>query len=126
MKFKFSSEDKEWHQTLLNAFENILKMKIKPVLVYDQKHFSNYVYKSQARPNSVWAECIKKCGTIWLSPHLSTEPKVETLNTLCHECLHIKYPKLTEKEITKLANKVIPVSTSMTAKKKSFDIIHNQ
>ena len=45
MKFKFSANDKEWHQTLLNTFENILKMKIKPVLVYDRKHFSNYIYK---------------------------------------------------------------------------------
>jgi hypothetical protein len=40
MKFPFSSNDREWRQTLLNAFENILKMKIKPDLVYDRKHFS--------------------------------------------------------------------------------------
>ena len=66
MKFQFTPNDKEWHQTLLNAFENILKMKIKPVLVYDRKHFSKYVY-GKTNPNSIWAECIQECGTIWLS-----------------------------------------------------------
>ncbi|MBS3926806.1 MAG: hypothetical protein KGZ34_08990 [Nitrosarchaeum sp.] len=124
MKFKFSANDKEWHQTLLNTFENILKMKIKPVLVYDRKHFSNYIYKEKTNPNTVWAECIKECGTIWLNPHLSTEPKVETVNTLYHECLHIKYPKMHEREVRKLADKMIPVERSMVRKKKSFDIIH--
>ncbi|MFB5605688.1 MAG: hypothetical protein ACE5RL_03865 [Nitrosarchaeum sp.] len=124
MKFKFSANDKEWHQTLLNTFENILKMKIKPVLVYDRKHFSNYIYKGKTNPNTVWAECIKECGTIWLNPHLSTEPKVETVNTLYHECLHIKYPKMHESKVRKLADKIIPVAQSMVRKKKSFDIIH--
>lgn len=126
MKFKFSSNDMEWHQTLLNAFENILKMKIKPVLVYDRKHFSKYVYKGTVRPNSVWAECIKECGMIWLNPHLSSEPKVETVNTLYHECLHIRYPDLPEKEILRMADKIIPVSPSMTTKKTKFDITHKQ
>jgi hypothetical protein len=124
MKFRFSASDKEWHQTLLNAFENILKMKIKPVLVYDRKHFSNYIYKEKTNPNNVWAECIKECGTIWISPHLSTEPKVETVNTLYHECLHIKYPEMKENEVRKLADKMIPVTSSMIKKKKSFDITH--
>ena len=124
MKFRFSASDKEWHQTLLNAFENILKMKIKPVLVYDRKHFSNYIYKEKTNPNNVWAECIKECGTIWISPHLSTEPKVETVNTLYHECLHIKYPEMKENEVRKLADKMIPITSSMIKKKKSFDITH--
>lgn len=125
MKWKFSSSDKEWHQTILNAFENILEMKVKPVIVYDRKHFSKYVYSSK-NPNSVWAECIKECGTIWLNPHLASEPKVETINTLYHECLHIKYPKMNEKKIRKLADKIIPVTQSMTSKKKKFDITHKK
>ena len=124
MKFKFSANDKEWHQTLLNTFENILKMKIKPVIVYDRKHFSNYIYKGKTKPNTVWAECIKECGTIWLNPHLSTEPKVETVNTLYHECLHIKYPKMHKSEVRKLSDRMVPVAPSMITKKKSFDIIH--
>jgi len=124
MKFQFSANDKEWHQTLLNTFENILKMKIKPVLVYDRKHFSNYLYKNNIKPNAVWAECIKECGTIWLNPHLSKEPKVETVNTIYHECLHIKYPKKNEYEIKRLADMIIPVEKSLTSKKKKFDITH--
>jgi len=124
MKFKFSANDKEWHQTLLNTFENILKMKIQPVLVYDRKHFSNYVYKNSVKPSAVWAECIKECGTIWINPHLATEPKVETVNTIYHECLHIKYPEKSESEIRKLADKMIPVTKSITSHKKKFDIIH--
>ncbi|MGY5150751.1 MAG: hypothetical protein ACW9XA_00575 [Candidatus Nitrosopumilus sp. bin_6a] len=124
MKFKFSANDREWHQTLLNAFENILKMKIQPVLVYDRKHFSNYVYKNNIKPHEVWAECIKECGTIWLNPHLASEPKVETVNTLYHECLHIKYPEKSEREIRQLADKIIPVAKSLTSKKTKFDIIH--
>lgn len=125
MPFQFSASDKEWHQTLLNAFENILKMKIKPVLVYDRKHFSNYVYKNSIKPGEVWVECIKECGTIWLNPHLSSEPKVETVNTIYHECLHIKYPQKTEREITRLANKIIPAAKSLTSQKKKFDITHS-
>lgn len=124
MKFQFSANDKEWHQTLLNTFENFLNMKIKPVLVYDRKHFANYVYKNSISPSAVWAECIKECGTIWLNPHLATEPKVETVNTLYHECLHIKYPKKTEREIRQLADKMVPVTKSITSKKTKFDITH--
>ncbi|MGY5144328.1 MAG: hypothetical protein ACW9XH_07570 [Candidatus Nitrosopumilus sp. bin_32a] len=124
MKFKFSANDKEWHQTLLNTFENMLKMKVQPVLVYDRKHFSNYVYKNSLKPSAVWAECIKECGTIWINPHLASEPKVETVNTLYHECLHIKYPEKSESEIRKLADKMIPVTKSITSQKKKFDITH--
>ena len=124
MKFKFSANDKEWHQTLLNTFENMLKMKIQPVLVYDRTHFSNYVYKNSIKPSAVWAECIKECGTIWINPHLATEPKVETVNTLYHECLHIKYPEKSEFEIRRLADKMIPVTKSITSNKKKFDITH--
>jgi hypothetical protein len=124
MRWKFSENDKEWHQTLLNAFENILELKVKPVLVYDRKHFSKYLYGGGSHPNAVWAECIMECGTIWLNPHLSTEPKVETVNTLFHECLHIKYPKKRERIIRKMADKMIPVTPSMSTKKKKFDIVH--
>lgn len=111
---------------MLNTFENFLKMKIKPVLVYDRKHFSKYVYKGKVHPNTVWAECIKECGMIWLNPHLSSEPKVETVNTLYHECLHIKYPQLPEWEIRKMADKMIPVAPSMSTKKSKFDILHKK
>ena len=126
MKWKFTPSDREWHQTILNAFENILELKVKPVIVYDRKHFSKYVYGGGRRPTSVWAECIKETGTIWLNPHLSSEPKVETVNTLYHECLHIKYPKMHENKVKKLADEVIPVTPSMTTKKKKFDIIHTK
>jgi len=126
MKFKFTPNDREWHQTILNAFENTLKMKIKPVLVYDRKHFGSYLYKKGWKPNTVWAECITECGTIWLSPHLSSEPKVETVNTLYHECLHIKYPKISESKVRKLADKMIPIRPSETTKKKHFDIVHRK
>lgn len=101
-------------------------MKVKPVLVYDRRHFSKYVYKGTLKPNQVWAECIKECGTIWLNSHLSSEPKVETVNTIYHECLHIKYPELSEKEIRKLADKMIPVKPSMIMKKSMFDITHKK
>jgi len=122
-KFGFSANDKEWHQTLLNVFENILDIKVKPVLVYDRKQFKQYLY-SGTNANSVWAECIKESGTIWLSPHLATNPKVDTVNTLYHECLHIKYPKMREEKIRKLADKIIPISASTYTKKKNFDRVH--
>jgi len=125
-KWKFTPNDREWHQTILNAFENFLNLKVKPVLVYDRKHFSKYLYGDGRHPNSVWAECIKECGTIWLNPHLSTEPKVETVNTLYHECLHIKYPKMHERKIHKLADDMIPVTLSMTTRKRKFDIVHTK
>ena len=121
-KFGFSANDKEWHQTLLNAFENILGIKVKPVLVYDRKQFKQYLY-SGTNANSVWAECIKESGTIWLSPHLATNPKVDTVNTL-YQCLHIKYPKMREEKIRKLADKIIPISSSTYTKKKNFDRVH--
>lgn len=126
MKWEFSSDDKEWHQTILHSFENLLSMKVKPIIVYDRKHFSKYVYRGGRHPNSVWAECIKECGIIWLNPHLSTEPKVETMNTLYHECLHIKHPKMSETQVQKLTDKMIPVTPSMTTKKKKFDITHRK
>lgn len=125
-KFKFTPNDKEWHQTIINAFENLLKMKIKPILVYDRRHFANYLYKGGPKPHAVWAECIKECGIIWLNPHLSTEPKVETVNTLYHECLHIKYPKMHENKVREIADKMIPITPSETTKKKRFDIVHRK
>ena len=125
-KYGFSENDKEWHQTLLNAFEKMLKLKIKPVIVYDRKHFKKYLYGGGASANSFWAECIKESGTIWLSPHLSTNPKVDTLNTLVHECLHIKYPDMHENKVRKLADSMVPVAPSTTTKKKQFDLVHNK
>ena len=122
-KFGFSANDKEWHQTLLNAFENILGLKVKPVILYDRKQFKQYLYAG-TNANSVWAECIKESGTIWLSPHLATNPKVDTVNTLYHECLHIKYPKMREERIRNLADKMIPVAASTYTKKKRFDSVH--
>lgn len=101
-------------------------MKIKPVLVYDRKQFSKYIYKGKVGPSQVWAECIKECGLIWLNPHLSSEPKVESVNTLYHECLHIKYPHLSEKQVRILADKVIPVGPAMATKKTKFDITHKK
>ena len=68
--------------------------------MYDRKQFRQYLYAG-TNANSVWAECIKESGTIWLSPHLATNPKVDTVNTLYHECLHIKYPKMREETCTK-------------------------
>lgn len=122
-KFGFSANDKEWHQTLLNAFENILGLKVKPVIMYDRKQFKQYLYAG-TNANSVWAECIKESGTIWLSPHLATNPKVDTVNTLYHECLHIKYPKMREERVRNLADDTIPVASSSYTKKKSFDRVH--
>ena len=126
MKYKFSEDDKEWHQTLLNAFENMLKLKVKPVIVYERKQFKKYLYSVASNANSVWAECIKESGTIWLSPHLATNPKVDTVNTLLHECLHIKYPKMHENKIRKLADSLIPITPSSDTKKKKFDIVHKE
>ena len=123
-KYGFTANDKEWHQTLLNAFENILKIKVKPVLVYERKQFNRYLYGGGSNANSVWAECIKESGTIWLSPHLATNPKVDTVNTLYHECLHIKHPKMRENKIRELADKMIPVTQSTYSKKKNFDQVH--
>ena len=122
-KFGFSANDKEWHQTLLNAFENILGLKVKPVIMYDRKQFKQYLYAG-TNANSVWAECFKESGTIWLSPHLATNPKVDTVNTLYHECLHIKYPKMREERVRNLADDTIPVASSSYTKKKSFDRVH--
>lgn len=62
---------------------------------------------------------------LWLNPHLSSEPKVETVNTIYHEYLHIKYQKKAEREITRLTNKIILVTKSLTSKKKKFDITHS-
>jgi len=123
-KYSFSESDKEWHQTLLNAFEKMLKMKVKPVIVYDRKHFKKYLYADGSNANSFWAECVKESGIIWLSPHLSTNPKVDTLNTLVHECLHIKYPKMHENKIRKLADSFVPITPSTSTKKKKFDLVH--
>jgi len=123
-KYVFSESDKEWHQTLLNAFEKMLKMKIRPVIVYDRKHFKQYLYGDGSNANSFWAECIKESGTIWLSPHLSTNPKVDTLNTLVHECLHIKYPNMHENKIRKLADSIVPITQSTSTKKRKFDSVH--
>ena len=51
-------------------------------------------------------------------------PKVETLNTLFHECLHIKYPKMHENDVRKMADKMIPIRPE--PKKKRFDIVHKK
>ncbi len=126
MKYNFTPNDKEWHQTLLNAFENLLKLQVKPVLVYDRKQFRKYLYRGGHNANSVSAECIKDCGIIWLSPFLSACPKVEAVNTLYHECLHIKYPNMHENKVRQLADKMIPITSVTNSKKKKFDIVHKK
>ena len=101
-------------------------MKVKPVLVYDRKQFRKYLYRGGNNANSVLAECIKDYGIIWLSPHLSNTPKVETINTIYHECLHIRYPDVHENKVRKLADKMIPITSSTATKKKKFDIVHKK
>lgn len=126
-KWQFTSDDKEWHQTLINVFSTFLNLTVKPVLVYDRKQFTKYLYgNGKWNANEVWAECVKETGMIWLSPHLSSEPKIETINTIYHELLHIKHPKWNENKIRMTVDSLIPVTQSQTSKKKKFDHIYRR
>ena len=99
-------------------------MRAKPVLIYDRGHFSKYTYNGNGHPNSIWSECIINTATVWISPHLATEPKLSTMNVLYHAALHFKHPKLAERNIRKIADEMIPITPSMSSKKKKFCIAH--
>lgn len=121
MKNNFSADQKEWHQSLINIFSTILKIKIKPVIVYDRKHFKKLTRKGKYRSNQVYAECIRETGTIWLSKTLVNSTKIEIINTLIHELTHIKYPTWNESKVTKFADKLAPHLPDMDSKKKAKD-----
>lgn len=117
MKKDFSAIDKEWHQVILNFISILLNMKVKPVIIYDRKHFNKHTRKGRLKPNQVWAQCVIEHGLIWLSKDLSTESYVLTLNVLVHECLHIKYPNWSENKVREEADRVVPVVEEKGRKK---------
>lgn len=106
---KFNDEDKEWHNSLLIMITSILKMKIKPVIVYNRELFDKYEPKSEFNKNEIWGECIDDTGLIWLNNELKVKPKTLTINTIYHECLHIKYPDWSEDKVRDNADNIIPV-----------------
>lgn len=116
-KLNFTADQKEWHQSLINVFATILKLKIKPVLIYDRKHFKSHTLKGKYTANQVWAECIRETGTIWLSKTLISATKIEVINTLIHELTHIKHPDWNEKQVTNYADKLAPHLPDMDSKK---------
>ena len=122
--FKFTPQDKEWHGILTNLFTNILDLKTKPVLIYDSSQIRKYVTLNSAvgrnSANSLWGACVSESGLFWISPHLKSEPLIETVNTIFHELLHIKYPKATEKFILELADKFVPMYENLSSNKKGI------
>lgn len=125
-KLKFSPDQKEWHQTLANVFATVLKIKIKPVLVYDRKHFAGLTRKGKYKANQVWAECIRETGTIWLSKNLANATKIEIVNTIIHELTHIKHPEWNEKQVTDYANKLATCLPDLDSLKLAKDNVYEK
>ncbi len=123
---RFTEADKEWHSSLLIIFSKFLKTKQTPMIVYDRRHFNKYIMGNKFRANQLWGECIQENGYIWLSPHHSSEPKTQIINTLFHECVHIKYPKWNEVKVRNFADKFMPVNINEDSKKPKFDQVHKR
>jgi hypothetical protein len=105
----FTDEDKEWHNSILIMITKMLNMKMKPVIVYNRELFDSYEPKSIFNVNEIWGECIDDTGLIWLNGGLHNKPKTLTLNTIIHECLHIKNPDWSEDRVRDTADNIIPI-----------------
>lgn len=123
-KLKFSADQKEWHQSLVNVFATTMKIKIKPVMVYDRKHFTGLIRKGKWKPNQLMAECIRETGTIWLSKNLINATKIEVINTIIHELAHIKHPDWNERKVREYADNIAPCLPDMDSKKKAMDNVY--
>jgi hypothetical protein len=107
VKKQFSEEDKEWHQVLISLFVKILELRVHPIIIYDKKHFNRYL-KNKISSKNV-AVCIYDNGVLWLSPEHVNWPKNEIVNSIYHELLHIKHPRMGEKKIKQITDEFIPL-----------------
>ena len=123
---RFTANDKEWHSSLLIIFSKFLKLKQTPIMIYERRQFNKYIMGKRLRANQLWGECIQDSGMIWISPHHSSEPKTQTINTLFHECVHIKYSKWNEVKVRKFADKYMPITVNEDSRKKGFDQVYKR
>lgn len=107
---EFDENTKEWLISLAEVFDNILELPVRPKLTFDKDHYNQYVTKSAKAKGKSYAACLTQAGLIFINPKLHvTDPKIQMINSLYHECLHIKHPNKPESWISNKTNEVVPV-----------------
>jgi len=107
---EFNEDTKEWLISLAEIFDNILELPVRPKLIFDLGHFNQYVLKNGRAGKKTYAQCLTETGLIFINSKLHvTDPKIQVINSLYHECLHIKYPDKSEAWISNKTNEMIPV-----------------
>lgn len=93
---KFSNEDLEYIQILINLMENVLGLKKKVILVFEEDLFNKYVVNKITRKNT-WGATIRESAVIWLDEkELANQARVVVAHIIIHEMLHIAYPLKSE------------------------------
>lgn len=122
-KIEFTPDEKEWVATLVNVFSTILGLKVKPIIIWDRKHFTKLAFKGKFRASQVYAECIKETGHIWINQNPKEPTKIELINTIIHELTHMKHPEWSESKVIKFTNKLAFHLDDFDSKKKAKDNI---
>ena len=106
----FDSHTIEWINVLLGFFEKSLDIPLHLHFTDDINHFNLTSTKETRSSPDDWAGVDPVSGMIYLSPerHM-TSTKTQLLNSIYHECLHLKYPKMKEEKIRAMANRMVRI-----------------
>ena len=102
----FSARDMEMHQAIVHLLRNVLELDVDITITYDIDHFNSYG-KDKLDPEKLVGATDVEQGLVWLNPELAKHPIRNTISTIAHELLHIRYPKAKEREIVKLTEKLV-------------------
>lgn len=93
---KFSPEDLEYIQVIINLMENVLGLKKKVILIFDEKLFNKYVVNKITRKKT-WGSTIRESSIIWLDEKaLAKQSRAILAHIIIHEMLHIAFPLKSE------------------------------
>jgi hypothetical protein len=107
---EFDSGTREWIQVLLGFFETFYEIPLHLHFTEDRDYFNRTTVRKQKLVVTDWAGADTTTGLIYLNPikHM-TSTKTQLLNSVLHECLHMKHPNATEKHVRKLADLLVRI-----------------
>ena len=115
---KVSNSDIETHHAFLQLFLIFLKIKERPVITYDYKHAKKHCVPPSKKEKV--DGLTSRYGTlIFIHPKIVRLTKLEQAELILHECLHVKYPDLSENDIREMTAKYIFINPYYLDNKKT-------
>lgn len=106
----FTDETKEWIQVILGFLTRLFELEQTPVVIYDREYWNRTGLKGTLVKHNDFAASDKQSLSIFINPKKhNTDTKRQLCNTILHEFFHLRFPKLTEKQIKNITHYFIPI-----------------